>query len=130
MTALSPIATLRALPPDEQARIVKQFSREEMEMIFYSWPLWRRPNQAPPEGRWRIWLLLSGRGFGKTRVGAEWVRESVKTCEHVNLIGPTSADYRDVMIEGESGILAICPKHERPTWMPSRRVLEWPNGAK
>ena len=127
---MSVFEELKKHPPEVQAQIVAQLSREEQEALLYKWEYWRRDNQAPPEGAWRIWLLLSGRGFGKTRVGAEWVREQVKTFQQVNLIGPTAADYRDVMIEGESGILAVCPKSERPAWYPSRRVLEWPNGAK
>lgn len=122
--------TLKQRPPEEQAAIVAQLSREEQEQLLYKWEYWRRDDQTPPAGSWRIWLLLSGRGFGKTRVGAEWIREQVKHFQQVNLIGPTAADYRDVMIEGESGILAVCPKAERPAWYPSRRVLEWPNGAK
>lgn len=78
---------------------------------------------------WRIWLVLAGRGFGKTRVGAEWVREQVKGFEFVNLIGKDPADARDVMIEGESGIMAVCPPWERPTFLPSLKKLRWPSGA-
>jgi phage terminase large subunit-like protein len=71
---------------------------------------------------------MAGRGYGKTRTGAEWVREQIKTSPYVNLIGATLDDARDIMIEGESGILAICPKHERPLYI--KRQLHWPNGAK
>jgi phage terminase large subunit-like protein len=76
-----------------------------------------------------VWLILAGRGFGKTRTGGETVRQWVKTNAFVNLIGATADDARDIMIEGESGILAICPKDERPLYVSSKRRLEWPNGA-
>lgn len=73
---------------------------------------------------------MAGRGYGKTRIGAEMVRQWVKDYPLVNLIGATADDARDIMIEGESGILAICPPDERPLYKPSKRRLEWPNGAK
>ena len=73
--------------------------------------------------------MLAGRGFGKTRIGAEWVREMVKTHARVPLIGKDATDMRAVMIEGESGILAVCPRWERPAFRPSKRQLDWPNGA-
>jgi phage terminase large subunit-like protein len=74
-------------------------------------------------------LILAGRGFGKTRCGAEAVRGWVKTFARVNIIGPTFDDVRDICIEGESGILQICPRSERPRFVSSRHLLEWPNGA-
>lgn len=83
-----------------------------------------------PPGDWRVWLILAGRGFGKTRTGAETVREWVKRYPLVNLMGATADDARDIMIEGESGILAICPKDERPTYVANKAQLQWPNGAK
>lgn len=89
-----------------------------------------RPEQIAPAGDWRTWLILAGRGWGKTRTGAEWVRESVRSYPMVNVIAATADDARDVMIEGESGILAVCPERERPRYVPSKRRLEWPNGAR
>ena len=85
----------------------------------------------PPDGDWRLWLLLAGRGFGKTRTGAEWVRAQVEAGRYarIALVAPTAADARDVMVEGESGILRISPPWFRPTYEPSRRRLTWPNGA-
>lgn len=74
-------------------------------------------------------MILAGRGFGKTRCGAEWVRSQARTNRFVNLIGATADDARDIMIEGESGILAVCPRAERPEYKSSQRKLEWPNGA-
>ena len=83
-----------------------------------------------PPGHWTYWLLMAGRGFGKTRCGAEVVRQWVKTSRYVNLIAATSDDARDIMIEGESGIMAICPRSERPAYKTSKSRLEWPNGAR
>lgn len=97
----------------------------------FDWSRRARPDQQPPSGAWRTWLILAGRGWGKTRTGAEWVRSIVSAgrARRVALVARTAADVRDVIVEGESGILAISPSHERPTWEPSRRRLTWPNGA-
>lgn len=97
--------------------------------LAWDWHLWARDEQLEPVGDWTYWLILAGRGFGKTRTGAEWVRQSIKTSRYVNLIGATADDARDIMIEGESGILACCPRSERPDYRPSQRKLIWPNGA-
>lgn len=106
-------------------------SDAELEAFLYDWELTRRPNQAAPDWDWGTWLILAGRGYGKTRVGAEMVRMWIKQgFNHVNLVAPTSDDIRDVMVEGESGILAVCPRGERPVYRVSKRRLEWPNGAK
>ena len=118
-----------ALPEAERIKRLSSLTDEEAEYLLYLWSFWARPNQLQPPGIWTYWLILAGRGFGKTRTGAEWVREQVKTSRYVNLIGATADDARDVMIEGESGILAICPKSERPDYKPSQRKLLWPNGA-
>lgn len=97
----------------------------------YDWPAVARPNQLAPDGDWRTWLLLAGRGFGKTRTGAEHVRAEVEggRARRVALVAPTAADARDVMVEGESGILAISPPWCEPRYEPSKRRLTWPNGA-
>lgn len=99
------------------------------EALKYRWDIRARDKQRLPESDFFIWLILAGRGFGKTRTGAETVREWVKNNRYVNLIGATADDARDIMIEGESGILAICPKSERPEYVASKRRLEWQNGA-
>ena len=96
----------------------------------HRWRFWARPEQIAPSGDWRAWLFLAGRGTGKTRSGAEWVREQVAAGNgRVALVARTSADVRDVLVEGESGILACCPAGNRPRWEPSRRRLTWPSGA-
>lgn len=90
-----------------------------------------RPSQRPPdpEDEWDTWLLLAGRGFGKTRCGAEWSVRMAKNLERGALIAPTAADARDTMVEGESGILACAPPTFRPEYQPSKRRLVYPNGA-
>ncbi|MCL2450519.1 MAG: terminase family protein, partial [Polyangiaceae bacterium] len=76
-------------------------------------------------------MLLAGRGFGKTRSAAEWIRERVQSgARHLILAGATSADVRDIMVDGESGLLAISPPWNRPTYEPSKARLTWPNGAR
>jgi predicted phage terminase large subunit-like protein len=109
---------------------IESLSSSEAEALLYTWSEWVRDNQRPPEGDWATWLILAGRGFGKTRVGSETVRRWVQDFPFVNLIGATADDARDIMIEGESGILAICPRQERPVYLSSKRCLEWPNGAR
>lgn len=100
------------------------------EALKYRWDINARPKQKAPAGDWFIWIILAGRGFGKTRTGGEQVRIWVKDNPYVNLIGATADDARDIMIDGESGILAICPRSERPMYKKSERRLDWPNGAK
>src|ERR1700754_4994413 len=104
--------------------------RRKQEARKFDWLAHARPNQIAPPEPWTYWLILAGRGFGKTRTGAEQVRIWVRNYPYVNLIGATSDDARDIMIEGESGILAICPKDERPKYLSQKRQLQWPNGAK
>lgn len=85
-----------------------------------------------PVGDWFVWLVMAGRGFGKTRMGAEWVREIVegsKTPVRIALVAETAADARDVIVEGESGIIAVSPPEFRPHYEPSKRRLTWPNGS-
>jgi phage terminase large subunit-like protein len=94
------------------------------------WIAKARPSQLPPPGDWSIWLLLAGRGFGKTRAGVGWVRSQyLAGVGRIALVAPTAADARDVIVEGPSGILATSPNHDRPTYEPSKRRLTWNNGA-
>ena len=98
---------------------------------------WAMPHQLPPEGDWRSWVILGGRGAGKTRAGAEWVRSMVEgdrpldagRCERMALVGETIDQVREVMIFGDSGILACSPPDRRPQWEAGRKRLVWPNGA-
>ena len=116
---------------------LKDLTDEEADDLLHTWELWARPNQLEPDPllengeHWVTWLILAGRGFGKTRCGAEtvikWVREG--TCKRIALIAEDSADARDVMVEGESGIIACSPRDFMPKYEPSKRRLTWPNGA-
>ena len=94
------------------------------------WLARRRPEQMPPHGDWRTWLILAGRGWGKTRTGAEWVIDRIEDgYQRVALVGPTAADVRDVMVEGESGILACAPEDMAPNYEPSKRRITFAGGA-
>jgi phage terminase large subunit-like protein len=101
------------------------------DAIESDWQAIARPEQLPPTGDWGIWLILAGRGAGKTRAGAEWVRSLAEaaTVSRIALVGPTAADVRDTMVEGESGLLAIAPNSNRPIYEPSKRRLTWSNGV-
>ncbi|WP_238550700.1 terminase family protein [Blastomonas sp. AAP53] len=99
--------------------------------LVHHWRFWARPEQMAPPGDWRIWLIMAGRGFGKTRAGAEWVRcigESMPDAR-IALVAANMAEARSVMVEGPSGLLAIAPDAMRPVWEPSLRRLRWPGGA-
>lgn len=115
-----------------QQRWLAALNDQEARSLDWDWRFWGRPQQLPPEWKWRIWLLLAGRGFGKTRTGAEWVRKRVEKhgARHIALIGATAADVRDVMVEGPAGILAVSPPWFMPVYEPSKRRLTWPNGAR
>ncbi|MGH7744902.1 MAG: DNA-packaging protein [Candidatus Dormibacteria bacterium] len=108
---------------------METLTKSELAALRYDWTFWSRCEQRLPPGDWNYWLIMAGRGWGKTRTGAETVRQWVRTNRYVNLIGATADDARDIMIEGESGILEICPSDERPEYKPSKRKLFWPNGA-
>jgi phage terminase large subunit-like protein len=101
------------------------------DAIESDWRSVARTEQLPPEGDWSTWVYLGGRGTGKTRAGAEWVRGLAESASvaRIALVGPTAADVRDVMVEGESGLLAVAPNSNRPTYEPSKRRLTWNNGV-
>jgi phage terminase large subunit-like protein len=101
------------------------------DAIETDWLAAARPEQLPPPGEWSTWLILAGRGAGKTRAGAEWTRALAETASvaRIALVGPTAADVRDTMIEGASGLLSIAPSSMRPVFEPSKRRLTWPNGV-
>ncbi len=122
-------AELLALSPAERARRIARLTAEEAAELYYDWSLWARPDQRAPEGDWVYWLILAGRGAGKTRAGAETVRAWTRACPIVNLIGATRHDAREIMVTGESGLLAVCPPQERPRFVRASDRLEWPNGA-
>jgi phage terminase large subunit-like protein len=110
---------------------IDALSDEQALALLYDWDMWAREKQKAPAGNWTVWLIMAGRGFGKTRTGVEWVRGQVETgkCGRLAIVGRTAADVRDVIVEGESGLLACSPPWFRPSYEPSRRRLTWPNGA-
>jgi phage terminase large subunit-like protein len=122
---------LAELPDAGLERALSKLSPEEKVRYLYSWEAWARPSQLPPEGDWRVWLLRSGRGYGKTRAGAEWVRRQVEVegKKRIALVAATAGDVRDTVVEGESGILACSHPDFMPVWLTSKRRLTWPNGA-
>lgn len=122
---------LAGLTPAALVRLLDSLSEAEATHLLWDWPSWARPAQLPPTGDWRVWLVLAGRGFGKTRAGAEWVRALAEQdgTARIALVGATAHDARAVMVEGESGLLAIAPPGRRPQFEPSRRRLVWPSGA-
>jgi phage terminase large subunit-like protein len=128
---LSPIETLRHMGAEAGGLLLDSMSAEEQEALMWSWSAWKRPNQTMPDTLWRVWMILAGRGFGKTRTGAETVRLLVdqNAAEHIALVGPTAGDVRDTMIEGESGLLSIYPPNQRPRYEPSKRRVTFHNGA-
>jgi phage terminase large subunit-like protein len=128
----SPAEQLAALPEAERNTFIDSLSEEEAADLLHDWRgFLARPNQIAPEGDWDIWLLLAGRGFGKTRTGAEWVKEEVDAgnAKRIALVAETAADGRDVLVEGDSGILSVYPESERPLYEPSKRRITWKNGA-
>ena len=105
-------------------------SAEAFIYVKYAWEAYARDDQLPPKTDWLIWLLLGGRGSGKTRTGAEWVRRRVLNgAKRIALVAPSYNAAREVMLEGESGLLSIGWEAERPKYISSRYRLEWPNGA-
>lgn len=128
------LATLTQKPLKERIAILTRMGEtltpEQKAWAHFQWRIWARPEQVAPEGDWTYWLILAGRGFGKTRSGAEWVREQVQAgYRRIALVGATAADVRRVMVEGESGLLAICPPWDKPEFEPSNRMVIWSNGA-
>ncbi|RZJ96242.1 MAG: ATP-binding protein [Novosphingobium sp.] len=124
-------AYLLSLPPAERRTALKAMSRRQLHALRTYWDLWAHPGQLAPEGHWTTWLVMAGRGFGKTRAGAEWVRAIAEADGNarIALVGATLAEARSVMVEGDSGLLAIAPRGKRPKFEPSRRLLTWRSGA-
>ena len=115
-----------------------KWSAEQKANLKFHWPFWARPSQIEPDGTyWTTWLILAGRGFGKSRTGAETIRKwacgttplGKGQVKHIALVAETSSDARDVMVEGPAGLLACHPKDFRPLYEPSKRRVTWPNGA-
>ena len=128
-------AHVESLPQDQRGSTTRAYQRNlpkwEAAELTYNWRLHARDSQLPPPDDWDTWMILAGRGFGKTRTGAEWVRAQVETgaAGRLALVARTLDEAQSVMIEGESGIINISPLWDKPTYEPSKRKLTWPNGA-
>lgn len=119
-------------PSAAAAAAVSELSDKEVLEAFYDWEgRWARPEQLAPPGDWYVWLALAGRGWGKTRTGAEWLikRARERGGKRLAVVGATAADVRDVMVEGESGIMACSPPDFPAHYEPSNRRITWPNGT-
>lgn len=129
--ALSESERLALEPEDVRAAVLRQLDRPDLMALERNWAFLARPGQLPPAGDWRIWLMMAGRGYGKTRAGAEWVRAvaEAEPAARIALVGATLGEARSVMVEGASGVLAIAPWWNRPAYAPALRTLRWPNGA-
>lgn len=116
---------------EEVRKFIDSLTPAELVALNYDWRTWARPNQLAPAWDWTIWLLMAGRGFGKTRTGSEWVIEQAKKFPESRgaLVSMDAGSARDVMVEGESGILACSPPDFMPNYEPSKRRLTWPNGS-
>jgi len=99
------------------------------DFLLHDWHLWARDKQRLPKETFIYWLILAGRGFGKTRTGAETIRIWSENNPRMHLVGATASDVRDIMVEGESGIMSIFPKQERPHYEPSKKRVTFKNGA-
>lgn len=122
---------INALSPDERAVFLETIGAGHRREYEYCWHNWARDEQLAPAGDWTVWLVMAGRGFGKTRAGAEWVRDIAEGDGNARfaLVGANYAEARMVMVEGESGLLSIAPPDNRPVWEPSLKRLRWPGGA-
>lgn len=125
------LAWLAGLPPAEAQAVLAQIDPATLRELAHGWNALARAAQQPPPGDWRVWLIMAGRGFGKTRTGAEWIhrmaRRHGKT--RIALVGATIDEARAVMVEGASGILATGSPERRPVWSPSLGRLDWRSGA-
>jgi phage terminase large subunit-like protein len=119
------------MPAAEYAAWSRRLRRDAAASLLFDWTWWRRGDQCPPEGDWHVWLLLAGRGFGKTRTGAEWVRSYAEAHPgaRIALVAASLHEARQVMVEGESGLLAIAPDEVQPEYESSLRRVSWANGA-
>lgn len=123
-------AYLARLPRTDREAVLAQLSAEELLALRWDWRSHAREDQLPPDDdSWRGFLLLGGRGAGKTRALVEWARADLESTDRVAIVARTAADLRDVLIEGESGILACSPPWDTPKYEPTKRRLTWPNGA-
>ncbi len=125
------MAWLRRQDDAVRLALLRALDEDELALLDHDWQLWGRAQQRAPSGPWSCWLICAGRGFGKTRAGAEWVREQAinNPDARIALVAATLGEARAVMVEGESGLLNVCPPQYRPDYEPSLKRLVWPGGA-
>lgn len=130
MSELSLAQIVSMMSVEERLAVLEGLSEED---LLWDWGFWGRPTQLRPITRqgWSVCAYVAGRGAGKTKTGTEWVRHKARTMPGSRgfLVARTAADVRDVIINGESGIMANSPPSERPIWEPSKRLVTWPNGT-
>lgn len=130
-------AWLASATPEAVEDFLSGLSENALLSLPWMFEFWALPHQLPPDGVWRTWVIMGGRGAGKTRAGAEWVRAEVEgprpmdpgRSSRVALVGETVDQAREVMVFGDSGILACSPPDRKPVWEATRKRLVWPNGA-
>ena len=123
-------ASLLGAEPAERLALLRRMSDRQRRSLETHWQVWAHHGQLPPPEPWSTWLIMAGRGFGKTRAGAEWVRTVARDpAARIALVAASLGEARSVMVEGDSGVLAVCPPRERPRFEPSRRLLTWRSGA-
>lgn len=127
---ISLASSIASLSASERRELLQKLSRRQAEALRHDWRFWARPKQMAPPGDWRFWLNLSGRGTGKTRAGAEFIRERIDTYSHITLCGAIASEVRDVMVEGESGLMSVFPDKQRPNYEPSKRRITFHSGAR
>lgn len=123
---------LSQLPQDQIKGVLSGLSSVDVKTLVNSWRFWARPEQLPPDGDWTTWLFFGGRGAGKTRSGAEYMKEVALAYPGIRLglVGPTRADVRDTMIHGASGLMGLhWEEGQRPRHVPTKRGVFWPNGS-
>ena len=128
---------LASATPEVVDEFLSGLSENALLALPWMFEFWALSHQLPPEGAWKTWVIMGGRGAGKTRAGAEWVRGQVEgpgpldvgRAKRLALVAETIDQARDVMVFGESGILACSPPDRRPEWQATRKRLVWPNGA-
>ena len=125
------ISLLAALSPQDCHAELAELSTAERRALETRWRHFAHPGQRPPPGHWSTWLIMAGRGFGKTRAGAEWVRAVAEAdpTARIALVAASLSEARTVMVEGDSGLLSVSDPRFRPRFEPSRRLLTWPGGA-
>jgi len=131
MTRSSQLEWLMACEPIARRAMLRSLSERQQRALRTEWRFWAHRGQLPPDGPWHTWLIMAGRGFGKTRAGAEWVRGVAETdpAARIALVAASLGEARRVMVEGPAGLLAVAPGSQRPEFRPSQGVLAWPGGA-